>query len=315
MPSSTSNSEVRAKARSYTGPIAWTLIAIVLILCGFEASIRIGFSRVSRIESRTFSDHTAALAVRHRADSRPSILLLGNSLLLEGIDYDRLRAGLEPAAMPTRFVIEQTAWLDWYYGIRRLFAEGSRPDRIVLCLNIDQLVSDRLLGDYAAFYLIQTSDLAEAGSAAGYSLTRISSLFFARYSLGFAGLTNFRNFALNKVAPSYGGALHEIRAMARAQGEKNTNVLARAGVRLARLQSLCAEFHTRCDILVPPALVPQGESEESELVEAGKKAGTKILIPVPVNAWGREMYGDGFHLTPAAAVSFTDLVATALLRQ
>ena len=60
--------------------------------------------------------------------------------------------------------------------------------------------------------------------------------------------------------------------------------------------------------------MPQGESEESELVEAGKQTGTTILIPVPVNAWDRQMYGDGFHLTPSAAVSFTDLLATALQR-
>ena len=84
MPSSTSSFELRASARSYTGPIAWTLLAIVLILCCFEASIRLAFSRVSRIESRTYKDHAAALAVRQQGASKPAILLLGNSLLLEG---------------------------------------------------------------------------------------------------------------------------------------------------------------------------------------------------------------------------------------
>lgn len=314
MPLSTSSSEERGSKRSYTGAIACTLAALVLLLGCFEASIRFGFSRVSRIESRTLKDKAAALAVRHQGESRPSILLLGNSLLLEALDYGRLRAAMQPKADPTRFVIEQTTWFDWYFGIRRLFAEGVRPDRMVLCLNIDQLIGDRILGDYSAFYLIQTSDIWQAGRAAGYSLTRTSNLFFARYSLGFAGLNNFRNFVLNKVSPSYGEALHDLRFAARPVGEKNSGVLEKSRVRLAELRSMCAEVHTRCDILIPPGLFPEGETDERELVEAGKLTGITVFIPVPVNAWGREMFRDGFHVTPAAAGTFTDLLASALQR-
>ena len=129
--------------RSYSRSIAWALATVILLLVAFEAVTRVGFSKISRIESRTFRDHAAALAVRHQSDSRPSILLLGGSLLLEALDYDRIRAGLQQDAVPTRFVIERTAWLDWFYGIRRLLAEGSRPDRIVLCLDIRQLLSER----------------------------------------------------------------------------------------------------------------------------------------------------------------------------
>src|SRR5271168_369303 len=128
MPSFTSSSEELAAAPRYAQPICAAVAIFVLLLCAFEAATRVGFTRVSAIESRTYTEYRGALAVR----GSKSVLLLGNSLLLEGVDLDRLRALLQPEMTPRRFVIEQTNFPDWYYGIRRLLAEGSRPDRIVL---------------------------------------------------------------------------------------------------------------------------------------------------------------------------------------
>jgi len=309
MPLSTSSFEERATVRSYTRPIGWALAAIILLLCGSEAWARFGFFRISRIESRIYRDHAAALAVRHQSDSRPSILLLGGSLLLEALDYDRIRAALQQDAVPTRFVVEQTAWPDWYYGIRRLFAEGSRPDRIVLCLDIPQLLGNSIRGESSAFYLIQTSDLIEAGRNSGYDLSRISNLFFARYSISYAGLNSFRNFVLNRVARSYADALRSFIDI-HIPPYTDADVLAEATRRLGLLQSMCSKYQARCDILLPPGFGPPGESG---LIEAGKRTGTAILIPVPLDTWGNEMYrGDRFHVTPAGAKRFTDLLVTAL---
>ena len=316
MPSSTSNFDPvasgTAPASSFRGPIVWALLAIAVMLVGFEVWTRFAFSRVSRVESRTMQDHKAALLVRHGTDSKPTILLLGNSLLLEALDYDRLREDLKDRAVPTRFTVEQTTWLDWYYGLRRLFAEGVRPDRVVLCLNIQQLTTYRLRGDYAAYYLIQTGDLSRAGVDAGYNLTKISSLYVARYSLAFAGLNSLRNFVLNKIAPGYGAALHDLRFAPATDEPKNT-LLPEITKALASLQSVCGEYRTRCDFLEPPGTAPHGEVTEAELIEAGKRTGTRILIPVRVNQWGPEMYRDGFHATAAAALPFTDLLAKTLV--
>jgi hypothetical protein len=313
MPSSISSSEpVITATRSYLGPILWALASVAVLLVGFEAWTRFAFSRVSRIESRTRNDHSAALAARHGSDSRPTILLLGNSLLLEALDYDRLLKILDHDANPIRFTVEQTDWLDWYYGIRRLLAEGSRPDRIVLCLNAFQLRSNRIRGDYSSYYLFQTRDLMQVGAEAGYSLTKISSMYFAHYSVALAGSNSFRNFVLNKIAPSYGEVLHNLRDAPRVEDPKTVDVLAGAVRRLESLQSVCRQYHTRCDILLPPGTVLHGEAEESLVVEAGRRTATTVLIPVRVNEWGPEMYRDGFHATPEAAVVFTDLLAKAL---
>lgn len=310
MPLSTSSSEEQGLRPSYRRPIAATLAMLLCLFSAVEAVSQFGFKRISHIESRTESDHAAALAARPGGPARPTILLLGNSLLLEGMDYDAIRRDLEPRAHPVRFVVEQTAYLDWYYGIRRLLADGSRPDRIVLCLNLDQLLENRIRGEYSAYYLIRTADLVSAGREAGYDLTRISDLFFARYSMFYAGRNNLRNFALNTVAPSYGGFLHNI-TIAKAHPLTDADVFARAAPRLRRLRALCEENHIAFDFVVPPGF----EQGVQGLIEAGEQTGASVLTPVPQFAWKPDLYRDGFHLNHEGAVRFTRILADALLRR
>ena len=283
---------------------------LLLLLAGLEAATRFGFQQISRVESRVHTDHLAALAIRQGGPSKPTILLLGNSLLLEGIDYDGLRRVMEPRATPVRFVVEQTMYLDWYYGIRRLFSDGARPDRVVLCLNLSQLLANSFLGDYSAFYLIRTQDLASAGREAGFDLTGISDLFFARYSLFYAGRSSLRNFALNSVIPAYGKVLHEF-AIKPGRDFSDAEVLARAGPRLNSLRMLCSQYNVHFDFLLPPGFGNGGQG----LIEAGRRTGASVLVPVPQNIWKPGLYQDSFHLNREGAVQFTRLLASTLLQQ
>lgn len=283
---------------------------LVLLLAAVEGLTRFGYTRISHIESRTYREYHAALDTRPGGPTRPAILLLGNSLLDAGVDVDGLRRELGPRATPVRFLVEQTAYLDWYYGIRRLLSEGARPDRIVLCLNMTQLLASSLRGDYTAYYLIRTPDLASAGRDAGMNLTGISNLFFARYSLFLAGKSNLRSFVLNLADPSYARALHDFVSTA-APPLTDAQVLAVAGPRLKSLRMLCSEYHVRFDLLLPPGFERGSES----LLEAAKIADTHVLIPVPQGSWDQSSFGDGFHLTPEAAQRFTGLLASALLAE
>jgi hypothetical protein len=285
------------------------LATIALMLIGLETVTRFGFHRISRIESRIHADKEAAIAVRN-GGAKPTILLLGNSLLLEGLDYDAIRREMAPYATPTRFIIEQTSYLDWYYGIQRLFEDGARPDRIVLCLSIPQLLASSLRGDYSAFYLLRTQDLASAGWESHYDLTRISSLFFGRYSLYFAGRNNVRNFVLNTLHPGYGQVLPSLTRGPTAE-IGDAAVLAGAAPRLEKLREACARWNTRFDFLLPPGF----GSGEPGLIEAGRKSRTPVLIPAPLNAWGPEMFRDGFYVSRDGAARFTAGLVSALRRQ
>lgn len=295
------------KRRSYVRPIAGTLALFAILLACLEGATRFGYTRISRIESRTHSEYLRALAVRPGAPAGPTILLLGNSLLLEGVDFESLQRTLAPRATAVRFVIESTDYLDWYYGIRRLLAEGARPDRIVLCLNAGQLLSGSIRGEYSAFYLIRTQDIVEAGRASGFDLTQLSGLFLARYSLFYAGKSNLRNFALNAVDRPYGDVLHGF-VTAPGPDFSYSQILNRAAPRLNTLRELCARYNIRFDFLLPPG---SGHSQAA-LVEAGKQAGASVLVPVPENSWGSNKYRDGFHLNQEGAAEFTPLLAAAL---
>lgn len=310
MPLSTSSSEGRALKRNYLRPIVATFLMLVCLLAALEGATRFGFTRISRIESRTHTDYLAALATRRGGSSHPTILLLGNSLLLEGLDYDGIRQALESRATPVRFVVEQTTYLDWYYGIQRLLSDGARPDRVVLCLNLHQLLANTIRSEYSAFYLFRTQDLISVGKEAGFDTTKISGLFFARYSMFYAGRNDFRNFALNKVDPAYLNIVHEL---ANAPGPPDTaaEVLAVAVPRLNRLRTLCSRYNVDFDFLLPPGF----EEGSAGLMEAGRETGTSVLVPVPQNSWKTDRYRDNFHLNQEGAAEFTRLLAAQLLRQ
>ena len=307
MLSSTFSSEEETLKRSYFRPIVGTVALLLLLLAGLEFGTRLVFRRLSRIEARTNADYRAALATRPGGGSHRSILLLGNSLLLEGLDYDTLRRVMEPRTTPVRFVVESTAYLDWYYGIRRLLSDGARPDRIVLCLNLSQLLSNKIRGEYSAFYLIRTPDLVSAGREAGLDLTGTSGLFFGRYSMFYAARNNFRNFALSTVDAPYEETLHKFTVAPGAQWS-DAEVLAGATPRLNSLRTICTQYGVGFTFLLPPGFEKGAEG----LIEAGRKSGTMVLVPVPQNSWQQDLYADGFHLNHKGAEKFTRLLAATL---
>lgn len=310
MLSSTFSSEEKTRHRSYLRPIAGTLALVVLLLAGLEGGTRLVFRRLSHIESRTHSDYVAALATRAGGAAHPTDLLLGNSLLLEGIDYAGLRRAMEPNATPVRFVVESTTYLDWYYGIRRLLSGGAHPDRIVLCLSLSQLMTSKLRGEYSAFYLIQTADLVSAGRDGGLDLTGTSGLFFGRFSMFYAARNNFRNFALSMVDAPYERTLHGLTTTTPAQ-ISDAQVLKRATPRLNTLRAICSQYGVDFAFLLPPGF---GSGAEG-LMEAGRRTSTTVLAPVPLNSWPADLYADGFHLNSKGAAEFTRLLAGVLLQQ
>jgi len=283
---------------------------LVLILASLETITRFGFRRLSGMESRIATDHSNALTIRRGLPPSSTMLLVGNSLLLNGLDPDRFRAAMEPKVKPVRFVIEGTAYLEWYYGLRRLFDEGSRPDRVVLCMSMHQLLGNSTRGDYSAFYLFQTRDLLSVGRDTGLDLTGISSLFFSRYSLFYAGRTGLRNYILNTIDPAYAKVLKDI-ASGQADSLSDAQVLAGAPQRLIRLRMLCAQYNASFDFLLPPGF----GTGSGGLVEAGRRTGTSVLIPVPQNSWKSDMFlPDNYHLNQKGAVRFTESLISAFSR-
>ena len=70
----------------------WVLALAVLALTPaiLEGVTRFAFSRISALESRVATEHSAALQVR-QTSVHPSVLFVGNSLLLDDVDFPELR--------------------------------------------------------------------------------------------------------------------------------------------------------------------------------------------------------------------------------
>src|SRR5258706_11053913 len=141
------------------------LLAAGCLLVGLciEGIARVGFDRVSKIQRRMRDEYQLARAIGNDgAPQRRHVLVVGNSLLDEDVRFDRLRGELGVEWDARRFVVEQTFYLDWYYGLKRRFRAGAHPDAVVLMLSTGQWTATSSRGDYAAQYMIHIADLPDA---------------------------------------------------------------------------------------------------------------------------------------------------------
>jgi len=313
MPSSTSGFEPASTA--VTDPrsrsisrrqIVVVLATLLTCAIAIEAGTRFAFARISRIERRVGIEHAAAQKLRLSSPVSP-ILLVGDSLLLLDVDLDVLGQTLRTKTQLQRFPIEQTGYLDWLFGLRRLFDEGARPAVVILCLAPDSLVSNTIQGDYSAFYLYQVKDIPAIATKARYDLTQESSLFVAHYSLFLAGRSNLRHFILNKTFPPYAGVLHDL--LARRTGVTSRGeVLRISEQRFQELQSLCSSYGARLIYVIAPGFGVQ----EGAILEAGSRSGVPVLVPVHSDEWPLSKFSDGFHLNGASSREFTEKLSPLL---
>lgn len=316
MLSSTSNSDRTALANpDEAAPkrsVQRAILALILIMAGIlvsaELSARFLFPHISHIQQRIVEDQRQVLAFRTPSgDAQPMILLVGNSLLLRGLDYAAIKAEI-PDAHVVRYVIENTSFFDWYYGLNQLFRLGIRPTRVVLCLNTGQTVTPEILGDYSAHYLFAARDLLAVARDAGMDTTQTSNLFFAHWSSFYASRATIRNYLINVVDPPYASALHELARIPQPlPSESQMIVIARA--RLRAIHELCRRNGSDFIFLVPPS---QSNLDEV-LIKAAALENVKVTVPAPAGTLGAEYFrDDGFHLNEKGATLFTTKLAQEL---
>jgi hypothetical protein len=237
------------------------------------------------------------------------MLLVGNSLLLDGLDYPKIQSDMAPDAKVVRFVIENTEFLDWYYGLRHLFTSGVRPSTVVVCLNLGQTVSSRTLGDYSSRHLFGISQLLPLAHDAGMDATRTSSLVLAHWSSFYANRATIRNFILNRTAPGYAAAMHAIVDNLKETLPPDKELVDKARKRIRAMQQLCHQYGVQLIILVPPSL---GQNDNL-LVSAAKLEQTNVDDPLPFGSLGPESFrADCFHLNERGAAVFTNALTRSL---
>jgi hypothetical protein len=286
------------------------IASVMCVMLASEFLSRYAFPRISQIEGRIHDDERQVLAIRTVVPgSPPTVLLVGNSLLVRGLDYPRIRAVMAPDMHVVRFAIENTEYLDWYYGLRRLFASGIRPSLVVLCLNLGQTASPRTLGDYSARHLFGTSELLPVAHDAGMDATRTSGLFLAHWSVFYASRAVIRNFILNKAAPAYAGNLHHLADNTRNPLPPDDELVLITRARLHAVDQLCRQSGVELVLLIPPSVAGHNDL----LASTAKLESVDFDYPFPAGALGPELFRpDGAHLNEKGAVIFTQALVPIL---
>jgi hypothetical protein len=286
-------------------------IALVLALCALfclsvELIVARYFGRVSRIEKRRETEYRAAVSMRSaRAYNKTSVLVAGNSLLLDGVDFPELERNLSPDVEPQRTVFENTSYLNWHYGLRRLFNAGARPDVVALVLSPWQLISDATEGDYCVEMLVDPRDLVRFAGETGADRNRLSVMALDKASFFFGSRAEIRTWILGKMLPDLPALTQYFRFPVSLPADSSIAGIARK--RLDRLRELCEQYGVRFVLVVPPA---REDSGLKALVDAAAIQGVTVLIPIPVLP--ASDYADLIHLNPQGAGKFTPALAQSL---
>ena len=282
------------------------LLVCVLVCASIEGGTALVFGRISRIENRRETEFRRAVRMR-RSEHTQSVLIAGNSLLLEGVDFPKLQREAGTEIDLRRTVVEGTYFLDWFYGLRRLFAQGARPDVVVLVLNPIQLTSGAVGGDYTAHFLVETTDLLQFAKETGADRNQVSSLALANFSFFYGARAEIRNWLLARILPDLPSLTRALQSAPRALTNDALRELATQ--RLDRLHQLCRANGAELVFVIPPANEDMGASA---ILQAAAVHGIQVLIPIAPGVLQRSDYSDRFHLNAQGAGKFTPALAAGL---
>jgi hypothetical protein len=307
MRSSTSASDPKAALRA----LLLLLAALLLYLLALEVAMRTVLPRISETQRRMTQDARLAATLQPTsADGARTILLIGNSLLAQGIDRPQLQEEMHPAYTVGFYPIEGTTYLDWLYGLRRLFAEGAHPSVVVLCMSGRQLLSNTTFGEAFANRLLQLRDLPEVMRAARLDMMTTSAYLFANKSAWLGARSAFRDGLLQKWLPQSDLLAAHLTVVDPLPLLVNEKTLSRATERLLTLQALARAHGAEFIYLVPPTL--NTADIAPALAARARSAHVAVLMPYPPGEMPAAKFVDGFHLNPGGAINFSLRVGPAL---
>lgn len=290
-------------------------LGLFLVAIGLIAGLEVGtyhlVYKVSKNLSRIHYEASGAAQIHGGIKGRQEVLLVGNSLLIHDVDMKKLEHRLVPDQYVQQFAIQATTYYDWYYGLRGLLAEGTRPDLVVVCLEARHIVLSNVRNEIFAYYLMKRRDLFDVRRSLKSTGTEAFDLLVANASIFYALRKELRQVLLQRLLPE----LPQLTAMI-AQAPKpqpDPAALWTIGAeRLTALQELLAASHTQFVLVLMPPI----ESETSEILRSvSKEVGVRMVVPLSQNDLTDEDYlPDGYHLNQQGRDRFTEALIPLLLQ-
>lgn len=297
-------SDSKAAALAYAKALAGMCAVLVIALEIFSNYLlrhhSVTYTRISQ-------QYKCALTIRPSEPGEPtSVLMVGNSLLLHGVEMDRLRALTSSTMRIYPILLEQTGYYDWLYGLRGLFRQGARPDVVVVGVGVNYFLENGIRQEYAPMLFFSARDTLSVASDLRLDRTATSNLLLGHFSTFWDTRTAVRTQVLNRVVPHLEDLFSLINPKpAIPEGREFEDI---AIPRLQGLRELCKANGAKLVILVPPTLA--SENAVTEMTRVAHSVGVDISVPIDPARLSAKFYReDGMHLNPEGAVLFTSALA------
>ena len=286
--------------------------ALLAYFCALEAVTRTAFPRINHVWRTIQADHLRAVSLRPDTPGKSvSMLIVGNSYLEVGVNRDSLQQEIAPNFSLAYMPMSGTSYLDWYFGLRRLFTEGSRPAIVGVCLSTRDLLSDSTYGGSFANSLMLKRDILKVKQESHLDNTAMTDYLFANSSSWMGHRGEIHNWLLRKTAPSINDLVPFFKPKNRPL-PPTSEVLAKALPRLRLLNELCRENGSRFFLLIPPTRDVNDAS--NELQAAAAREGLLVVLPFQHAELPEDVFIDGAHLNPQGAALFTERLGPTLLQ-
>jgi hypothetical protein len=278
-----------------------------LLIVFFEISSAYFLKHHSPTYARISKQYNEARSIRPSASNEPpSVLMVGNSLLLHGIELDRLNALTSSKMHVYPIFLEATGYYDWLYALQGLFRQGARPQVVVLGVGVNYFLENGVRQDYAPMLFFNTRDTFAAASDLQLDRTATSNLFLSHESAFWDTRSPIRMQILNRMIPHLENLFSLVNQ--RPTVPEGAEFTATSMPRLRRLRELCEAHGAKLILLVPPTL--SSETAVNEMVEASHAAGVEVSVPIdPATLSAKYYQPDGMHLNADGAVLFTSALA------
>jgi hypothetical protein len=259
---------------------------------------------------RVSQELSEAARVRPTGPGEPvSVLMVGNSLLLAGVDLEQLREMTSDRMRVYPVFLEATGYYDWLYGLQRLFRQGSRPRVVVVGLPVNSFLADGVRPDYSPKMLLDARDILHAASDSHLDRTATSNLLLAHASTFWDTRGVLRTHILSGMVPHFEVLRSFVQPKWALPQGPEFEVLAIS--RFRALEELCGLYGAKLVMVVPPT--PSSESAVRRITIASERAGVDTLVPVNPTALSAKYYqADELHLNSEGAALFTTALAELL---
>jgi hypothetical protein len=286
-----------------------TLLAV--LLGGVELVTRFGVNRISRDGQRWDKSWREAVRLRPTADGgAKTVLLVGNSLLDQGLSDEGLGRVQQPGIAMYKIIALNTTLLDWRYAVARLIREGSRPSVLIIAFAPSQLSGKSLNLPSFAWSMLDWPDVRRASIEAGLDRTAAAEMFFAKASAWLGYRAGARNVVTQKVFP---GARELTLAFLPpgVSGDESQHLPAA----LARAEAVAAQTESAgvsLQLILMPVPSSRDGAWRKDLLASLREAGVPVLDVHQCESFGPRDYSDGFHLNAEGAQKFEQVLGSAV---